>query len=678
VLLLALPDAQSLLAGVGSQADWRLFLGGYNSFTTSFAYDSRHRYRWPRWRSAAVWNQHSESPYHGRSDCLASPWFVALTRQGGAQPTLLLGYLTARVGLGELALLRGSRPQLHARLGLGGKLLAGGQTIDGDPLLCGLSQPGAGQQLLTDYTTESGRRMAARTGGSVPSGWCSWYHYYTQVSAAAVAANLTALAHAGPRLPIRYVQLDDGYQPKVGDWQQTNAKFPGGLAALATQVRSAGFLPGLWTAPFLVQRSAQLFADRPDWLLRDNDGQLRPLAYHPPWGLLDGQVYSLDPTHPAVLDWLSQLFTSLRHSGFAYFKIDFLAAGLRQGRHYNPSRSPVEGYRDALTRIRDAVGDGFLLGCGAPLLPSVGLVDGLRISSDVKERWRDPLTALVAGESGHPAAELAVLNSLTRAHLHRRWFLGDPDCLLVRQKRSQLTLSEVQTLASVLCLGGGALFLSDDLTELDPERRALAERALPPLGPAARTSDLLTRARPTHFVRHHLGDSGPEALAAVLNWSDRARQLTLRPADLDLPTGSYHSYELWSGRYQRLWPDEALTLTQPPHATALLLLRPALDRPQLVTATHHLGQTTTLLRREAWQPTASGGELVIDLELAAERRGELLLALPPGWQPGRLTPSGGLTLGAEQPFAGGLRLTVTLHGAGSLHCPCHGPAARDR
>ena len=46
-----------------------------------------------------------------------------------------------------------------------------------------------------------------------------------------------------------------------------------------------------------------------------------------------------------------------------------------------PSSAPA--YRSGIELIREAIGeDAYLLGCGAPLLPSSGLFDAMRVSPD--------------------------------------------------------------------------------------------------------------------------------------------------------------------------------------------------------------------------------------------------------------------------------------------------------
>jgi alpha-galactosidase len=647
-LVADLPDA-SFLRGLGQTADFRVFLAGYNSFSPAICRDSRERFRWPRFEAAATFNQYAESVYFGRDEYLSTPWYATFSCGKPAQ-TLLVGWLAARVGLGEVALRRDTKPALEARLSFGGKTLRAGQILTCESLRVVLSEPGAGEGLLSEYVDEVARQMEARRLTPVaPTGWCSWYYYYTRVAEDTMRRNLSVLQADRAALPLRYVQLDDGYQNKVGDWLLPNAKFGSSLASLgrlAASIREAGFTPGIWVAPFIVQRSAQLFAQHPDFVLPDRDGKRRRIAHHLPWGITDGQIYALDLSHPKVLAHLDKVFRALRELGFGYFKIDFLSAGLRDGRRHDPSQSPLEAFRRALAVIRAAVGDDFLLGCGAPILPAVGLCDGLRVSSDVKEQWRDSTVAFFAADCGHPAAELAIWNDLTRAHLHRRWFLNDPDCLLVRERDSKLTRPEIETLCSVLSISGGALFLSDDMSRLASERRALAEQTLPVCDKDARehayTPGLLTEPRPWRFLRRRDRDGQPEIVAAVLNWDDAPARRSVALTDLGFSEQEcaryrhIHCYERWSDSYALLNVDEPLPLPLPPHGTALLLLQPqslcpktGAPRPQLVGLTHHLSGPLFVLTRESWDGERL--ELQLTLELGARRTGELLLHVPSGY-----------------------------------------------
>lgn len=74
--------------------------------------------------------------------------------------------------------------------------------------------------------------------------------------------------------------------------------------------------------------------------------------------------------------------------------------------------------------MRRALGEEtYLLGCGAPILPSVGLLDAMRVSADV---WNpdddEPGRTELRGEKAVRA----------RAWQHGRFWVNDPDCLIAR------------------------------------------------------------------------------------------------------------------------------------------------------------------------------------------------------------------------------------------------------
>ena len=60
-----------------------------------------------------------------------------------------------------------------------------------------------------------------------PTGWCSWYCFGPNVTAQQVLDNLDVIAKAMPSL--KYIQIDDGYQPAMGDWLETGAAFGGSV-----------------------------------------------------------------------------------------------------------------------------------------------------------------------------------------------------------------------------------------------------------------------------------------------------------------------------------------------------------------------------------------------------------------------------------------------------------------
>jgi len=93
--------------------------------------------------------------------------------------------------------------------------------------------------------------------------------------------------------------------------------------------------------------------------------------------------------------FLDDLFRGLRKDGFTYFKIDFLYGAAYEAGRYDPEVTGTQALRSGLKRIFDAVNPpgkpekAFVLACGAPLMPIVGLVHGARtMGHDVIRRRR--------------------------------------------------------------------------------------------------------------------------------------------------------------------------------------------------------------------------------------------------------------------------------------------------
>ena len=144
-------------------------------------------------------------------------------------------------------------------------------------------------RLLERFAELWGSRAGARRGADFQAGWCSWYHYFHDVIEIDVLRNLDALAADRESLPIDLIQLDVGYQRALGDWLETNERFPRGLEALAKAILSSGFLAGIWTAPFAASSESRLWESHPDRHLRDaEDSAHRVHGKHNPARRRDG------------------------------------------------------------------------------------------------------------------------------------------------------------------------------------------------------------------------------------------------------------------------------------------------------------------------------------------------------------------------------------------------------
>ena len=298
-----------------------------------------------------------------------------------------------------------------------------------------------------------GERLAVSALQRIPAGWSSWSCYFDEVTEADVAGNVEAADRLG--LDIGIVQVDDGWQAAVGDWLDVSARF-GSLAATADRIGASGRDAGVWTAPFLVHEHSRLARGRPGWLVGGADAGEN-------WG---GRLLVLDVTHPHAAEHLANVYRRLDELGFRFHKLDFLYAGALPGRRHGDV-DPLDAYRAGLELIRDAAGGATLLGCGAPLLPSVGLVDAMRVGPDV------------IGREWHGAAGLASLAKAraivaARAWMHGRLWTNDPDHLLARPG-----LPGRDPWCGFVADLGGLVFSGDRLAELDERGLEMTRRALP-------------------------------------------------------------------------------------------------------------------------------------------------------------------------------------------------------
>jgi alpha-galactosidase len=231
---------------------------------------------------------------------------------------------------------------------------------------------------------------------------------------------------------------------------------------------------GIWTAPFLVGRGSRALTDHPDLLLRDHLGRPVRAMHHPIlWG---GWAYALDTTNPATLDHLHALFTGLVDEGFTYHKLDFLYAAALAGRHHDEKATRAQALRRGLEVVRHAVGESsYVLGCGCPLGPAVGVVDAMRISPDVSRRWRER-----SGTPGfvetQPGLRNALRAAVLRAPLHRRLWANDPDCLLLEPEAVGLTDRHRRLQVDVVAATGGFTMVSDRLERYGDEQWAAVKR----------------------------------------------------------------------------------------------------------------------------------------------------------------------------------------------------------
>lgn len=361
---------------------------------------------------------------------------------------------------------------------LDGVALAPGESRALDPLWLAVGDPG---RSYSEYLAHWSAAAGARAGAGSPLGWCSWYQYFAKVTPEACRRNLALAADHGFEL----FQLDDGYQRAVGDWLQPNERFEADPPSrLAAEIAGRGLTAGIWTAPFLASPRSDVARSHPGWIAgarrtgargpsrgRPCRAMWNPLA----WG---GWAMALDTTDPSVLDHLRRTFASLAGQGWRYHKIDFCyAAAVPARRRGDGASTRAEAIRAGLQAVRDGAGpDAVILGCGIPLAQSVGLVDVMRVSADTAPRW-SPGPLRPPGYSDlAPAAVSALQASVLRAPMHRRLWVNDPDCLLLRPVRTRLTSGQRRLLTEAAAGTGAFTVVSDDLDTYGPDEWAALDR----------------------------------------------------------------------------------------------------------------------------------------------------------------------------------------------------------
>lgn len=387
---------------------------------------------------------------------------------------------------------------------LGDVTLAPGERRDLHELFVATSAPV--DSLLADWATAVGRRGGARTDADFRVGWCSWYQYFHDITRIDIDANLALVDD----WPFDVFQVDDGYQSAIGDWLTVDERFGGDLESMAVAIEGAGRCPGLWLAPFLAAPDSRVATEHPEWLARGADGDPLFNMYNPPWGGgRDGVMFGLDPTVPEVREHLRSLAATVVSMGYRYLKLDFTFSPSFDGVWRDRSFTAAQRVRAGLAAIREGAGDEvFLLGCGVPLANSVGIVDGNRIGADVAPSWNRRVDEwpLPGYAETQPAARHAWAATAARSFMHRRLWLNDPDCVLLRSARTDLTPEAARTWARAVGLSGGMVVVSDDLSLLGAEARDLLDETVAlgrmaddaaRVGSVARSPGLLDGAEPS-------------------------------------------------------------------------------------------------------------------------------------------------------------------------------------
>ena len=328
------------------------------------------------------------------------------------------------------------------------------------------------------------RNHPRRPWPSPPRGWCSWYCFGPDVTAKNVIDNLEVIKNELPEL--EYVQIDDGYQPAMGDWLETGKAFCGDVKSVIAEIKKRGL--------------KSLFRGHPDWFVKGDDG--KPLRSDKVGfgGWRQGPWYCLDGTNPDAQRHLTALFKTLREDwGVEYFKLDANYWGaIHGGQHWDRTATRLQAYREGMDAILKGAGNAFILGCNHPMWGSLGLIDGSRSSMDVERTW----------ESYTRIARQTLMRSWQNGRL---WW-NDPDCVLLTGTGDKFDEEERSFCAALQFATGGLMLAGDDLTKLPMSGLAALRNLRTSTRGAARFDDTLTRGTIAVDDR---------TWYVLLNWTDR-------------------------------------------------------------------------------------------------------------------------------------------------------------
>lgn len=383
-------------------------------------------------------------------------WWVTSLQSEKSPKNLFLAAETAENLKSTFTIQRlADRHEVTIYQGLRGDYLPA-SNLTADPILIRMSD--AAFESFELYGERAARLIKAGAEPKARRGWASWYEYYPRIDEATMVEQAGKLAEKLRPSGFDLFQVDDGYQRAVGDWEHSPRLFPQGLPAVARNLTEKGLTPGIWFAPYLVERSSRVATSRAqeDWFLHGFDG--RRLTYVIP---RHSHNFILDVTNPEVRVHLRQISCGFRDAGFKFIKIDFLFLQAAEARRFDPAIPALTAYREGARLIREAVGPSVeILHSGSIDLAGAGEAHSARTGPDIA----------YDAFGGHTRVTYIKSQMLaTAAHVFsaHRWFAPDPDAMLLRMP---LLESLAEVMIAHAAMTGGNFLVSDDLDKVPSGR----------------------------------------------------------------------------------------------------------------------------------------------------------------------------------------------------------------
>jgi hypothetical protein len=429
------------------------------------------------------------------------------------------------------------------------------------------------------------------------SSYCNWYFYGLTMTQEDIEEELENLR----KDPIRFrvFVLDNGWMDNFGTWN-ANERFPKGMKHAADAIKAAGYVPGMWTAPFILMKDSPMVGRHPELLARDCDGEPIPYSYQGPACVV------MDPSSPFAPEYFKEFFGRLKGWGFTYHKFDFLRA-IPNGkgiRFHDPKMTRAQAYRLGMKLIREALGaDSYILACGGLYEAGVGLVDGQRSGCDVVASWK-----WMNYREDRKTAQISDKQNIFRNFFNRLWHT-DPDALMIRLRegpfrpdeiREHLTFGDYtdeEAFTQLVCqyLAGGNITIAERFPDLQDSRRAMLRRLFPTIGAPAVPLNIGAPNCPELFltnVKSPCDGMQDWWTFTVINWENEpvTRDVALPAGWLPKGVEKLAVFEFNKQEFVGLMaPGETLRVELPPRATRLFRLAAWKgDRPVIVGTDQHI------------------------------------------------------------------------------------------
>lgn len=349
--------------------------------------------------------------------------------------------------------------------------------------------PGNYADLMQAFSTELSKRAGVLPLMQDRAIGFSWPGHGLEINQAIIQKEI----EAGQGIIDTYI-IDGGWETADGSLIADKRKFPN-LPALAQSMKAAGIKPGIWTCPFRVGQNGLNLPS--EWFMKDEKGRPKRIDLPNPMGFLERYVaktLALDVSVPEARAYLAERFLDLAKMGFEVFKVDYISVPFT-GRLQNRDKTSVEYYRQTFEEIRQHIRDELgkeieLIGCGAPMMESIGLFNGIRMTADsalpnlegmpiigrlvsflkkiprLSQEYSKTNTRLYL-DAVAVAARRTLLFKGSHGLLLDGIHLADKDVPLDPDKRDRLN----QSLLALNSLGIGNLFVGDSLFRVGEEGR---------------------------------------------------------------------------------------------------------------------------------------------------------------------------------------------------------------